>query len=257
MSGIEKYFGLLGRCALVTGGARSIGAATAAALADAGAAVAVADLDLAAAQATAEKICATGATAVAIEADCSDETSITAMVATAARELGGLHILVNNAGIYPYITLEELTVKEFQQVYDVNVLGTFIAMREAIKLIRDSGAGGSIINLSSITAFAAGQPGLAAYGSSKAAVSQLTRNAALEFAEWGVNVNAVAPGFVHTEGTDMFVAAGMADLLLQHQVIKRVATPEDIAGVIVALASPACSFVTGTTLVADGGFGLI
>lgn len=256
MSGIEKYFGLSGRSALVTGAARSIGAEIARTLAAAGAAVAVADFDLAAAEATAKEIQATGARAVAIEADCSDENSVKQMVATAAQELGGLNILVNNAGIYPYITLEELSVEEFQQVYDVNVVGTFVAMREAIRYMRDSG-GGSIVNLSSITAFAAGQPGLAAYGSSKAAVSQLTRNAALEFADAGVNVNAVAPGFVHTDGTDMFFAAGMGDVLLQHQAIKRVAVPADIAGVVLALVAPGCSFVTGTTLVADGGFGLL
>lgn len=257
MSGIEKYFGLAGRCAVVTGGARSIGAATVRALASAGAAVAVVDLDLEAAEATAADLRASGAKAVALEADCSDEQSIKDMLERAAAELGGLHILVNNAGIYPYITLEDLSVEDFQQVYDLNVVGTFVAMREGIRHIRDSGSGGSIVNLSSITAFAAGQPGLTAYGSSKAAVTQMTRNAALEFAEWGVTVNAVAPGFVHTDGTNALFEAGMGDVLLQHQVIKRVATPDDIAGVILTLVSPSCSFVTGTTITADGGFGLI
>lgn len=255
--GIEKYFGLTGQCALVTGGAQSIGAAIAEALVDAGASVAIADIDIDGARATAEKLSTNGGTAVAIQADCSDENSIRQMVGTAASTLGKLNILVNNAGVYPYITLEDLSVAEFQRVYDLNVLGTFIAMREAIRFLRDSGDRGSIVNLSSMTAFTAGQPGLAAYGSSKAAVSQLTRNAALEFAEWNVTVNAIAPGFIHTAGTDHFVAGGMSDLLLQHQALKRVGTPEDIAALVVALCGPGCSFVTGTTLIADGGFLLI
>lgn len=254
---VSDKFSLAGKAALVTGGARGIGRATCEALAAAGASVAVADLDGEAAATVAKGIESAGGQAVALRFDAADEASIVDGVAEAARLLRRLDILVNNAGIYPYYTLADMETELFDQVHGLNVRGAFLCLREAVKAIRASGDGGVIVNLASIAAYVAGQPGLAAYGTSKAAVVQLTRNAALELADDGIRVVAVAPGFIQTDGTQDLFAAGMTDLILAHQAMKRVGQPEDIAWMIVALATPAAGFVTGTTVVVDGGFLLI
>jgi NAD(P)-dependent dehydrogenase (short-subunit alcohol dehydrogenase family) len=254
---LSDKFSLGGKAALVTGGGRGIGRATCEALAAAGAAVAVADLDHEAAVTVAKAIEADGGRAVPLGFDAADEASIVDGVAEAARQLGRLDILVNNAGIYPYYTLADMETELFDQVHGLNVRGVFLCLREAVKAMRATGDGGVIVNLASIAAFVAGQPGLAAYGTSKAAVVQLTRNAGLELADEGIRVVAVAPGFIETGGTQDIFDAGMGDVILAHQAMKRVGQPEDIAWMIVALAGPAAGFVTGTTVVVDGGFLLV
>ena len=253
MGTLEELFGLTGKAALVTGAGRGIGAALAVGLAGAGAAVACADLDEDGAAATASTIESGGGRAVAIAMDCGDESSCVAGVASAAEQLGRLDVLVNNAGIYPYEALEEMSAQFMEQVFRVNVTGTMLCTREAVKHLRDAG-GGAIVNLSSITALRAVFPGEAAYGPSKAAIAALTRNAALELAPFGITVNSIAPGGIRTEGTAEVFDLGLGDVLLQRQPVQRVGAPEDLVGIVIALVSRAGQFVTGTTVVIDGGY---
>ncbi|MCZ7526779.1 MAG: glucose 1-dehydrogenase [Acidimicrobiia bacterium] len=261
MTDVSEYlrglFGLEGRRALVTGGGRGIGRGLSLALARAGAAVVVTDVDRDGATEVARAIEDAGGRAVALEMDCMEESSVVRGVAGAASELGGLDILVNNAGVYPLHTLEDMEQELFDDVYRLNVRGTFLCTREAVKAMRESGGGGAILNLASGAGKRGLQPGLGAYGPSKAAVIQFTRNAAVEFAPDGIRVNAIAPGFVRTEGTDPLFAGGLGEQLLAHQPLKIIGTPEDLVGIAIALLSQAGSFVTGATYVIDGGFLLL
>jgi NAD(P)-dependent dehydrogenase (short-subunit alcohol dehydrogenase family) len=249
-------FGLEGRRALVTGAGRGIGRGISVALARAGAAVAVSDLEGDVAAATAKAIEEEGGRAVSLEIDCTDEDSVVRGVQWSADQLEGLDILVNNAGIYPLHTLEDMDQELFDQVYRLNVRGTFLCTREAVKAMRASGNGGSIVNLASGAGMRGLQPGMGAYGPTKAAVIQFTRNAAVEFAPDDIRVNAIAPGFVRTDGTEPLFA-GLGDQLLAHQPIKVQGTPEHMVGIVIALCSQAGAFVTGATYPVDGGFLLL
>lgn len=252
---LKNLFGLEGRRALVTGGGRGIGRGLSLGLARAGAAVAVSDLEGDVAAGTAKAIEEEGGRAVSLDMDCTDEGSIARGVESAAKQLGGLDILINNAGIYPLHTLEDMEQELFDEVYRLNVRGTFLCTREAVKAMRASG-GGAIVNLASGAGMRGLQPGLGAYGPTKAAVIQFTRNAAVEFAPDNIRVNAIAPGFVRTDGTEPLFA-GMGEQLLAHQPIKVEGTPEHMVGIVIALVSQAGSFVTGATYPVDGGFLLL
>lgn len=243
-------FSLEGRTALVTGGAQGIGRALSLAFGEVGVSVVVGDLDADAAEAVAKEIVAGGGSARGIRMDVGDEES----VVTAFQDLdGGLDVLVNNAGIYPMHTIEDHPLPLFDTVMRVNLGGTFLCTREAAALMAARG-GGSIVNLASIAAARAGQPAVSAYAASKGAIAAFTRNAALELAEANIRVNAIAPGFIKTEGTADLLQDFMVDLVLQHQAVKRVGSPEDLCGMVLALAGDGTSFVTGQTIFVDGGF---
>jgi len=251
---IERLFALPGQVALVTGGGAGIGRAVALCLARAGADVAVADLDATRAERGAADVRALGRRALAIAADVSDEKAVDAMVDRTVRELGRLDILVNNAGIYPQNLIADMSVELWDRVMAVNVRGPMLCTRAAVRAMRAAGRGGRIVNISSTESMHPTFTGLSHYGASKAAINMLTKNAALEFAPDGIQVNAVCPGATLTEGSSAGMDAGGREVLAARIPLKRIAVPEDIASAVLFLASPAASFITGTTLLADGGY---
>jgi NAD(P)-dependent dehydrogenase (short-subunit alcohol dehydrogenase family) len=241
------------KTALVTGATRGLGRAIALALADAGADVAL-GVRRSGADALAEEIRAMGRRALVIQMDVTDLGQIRDGVASTIAEFGRLDILVNNAGLGPENPAEAVTEADFDLTFDVNVKGLFFASQAAGRAMIENG-GGRIVNLSSQAGLVA-LPTEAVYCASKAAVSHLTRCLAVEWGRYGVNVNAVAPTFIRTPGTEDALSDPEfeADVLDRIAALHRVGEPMDVAGAVVFLASPASALVTGTTLVVDGGW---
>ena len=245
MSGL---FSLEGKTAIVTGGSRGIGYAIARAFIDAGARVVITarneeQLNQAAAS--------LGANCIARRCDNGDPADIAAIVEGVAA-LGPVDILVNNAGISPYFKkVEHVTPEEFDLVVGVNMRGTYFASVEAAKCMFDSG-GGTIINITSVTGIVPVER-QGVYAGSKAAVHQLTKTMALEWAGRAVRVNAIAPGWTATELTGDLLGSRHGEGLRADIPMGRVAVPEDIVGAAVWLASDASRYVTGTIVVVDGG----
>jgi len=246
---------LAGKAAVVTGAGRGIGAGIAARLAEAGAAVVVADLDGEAAIALAKQLAEEhGRAMVGTAVDVADESSVIALADLAAERLGRLDIWVNNAGIFPHTgPVVEADAALFERVLAVNVNGMFYGAREAARRMGD---GGSIVNLASITGLAA-RSGLTAYSTSKHAVVGLTRNLARDLAPRGIRVNAVAPGLIVTPGVlsgsagESRSAAAMASRPAAP--LGRHGVPDDVARVVLFLVSELAAFVSGATIVIDGG----
>jgi len=251
---LERLFGLSGRVALVTGGAAGIGRGIAGRLAEAGADVAVADLDLGRAAAVATDLERLGGRAVGLAVDVGDEASVAAGFRDATAALGVPTIVVNNAGIYPTSPIHDMPVEDWDRVMAINLRGSFLGTREGARAMRAAGRSGTIVNVSSIDSMHPSFVGMAHYGASKGGLNMLTRSAALEFAPDRITVNAVCPGGVETEGTQAAFGDGLKDVLEARIPLGRVATPEEIGGVVLFLASPAAGYVTGTTLVVDGGY---
>jgi 3-oxoacyl-[acyl-carrier protein] reductase len=244
-----------GRVAIVTGSARGIGAGTAKRFAEEGAAVAVLDLDEGQAQATAEGL---GGDAKAIGVGCNvtDAASVQAAVDRVTSELGGLHVLVNNAGITRDNLLFKLTEDDWDAVMNVHLKGAFLMSKAAQKTFVEQRYG-KILNLSSVSAN--GNRGQANYSAAKAGVQGFTRTLALELGQFGVNVNAIAPGFIATEMTDDTARRLKLDvedfrkMNAEANPVKRVGYPEDIAAAAAFLCSDEASYITGQTLYVDGG----
>ncbi|MFD3508921.1 SDR family oxidoreductase [Nocardia sp. NPDC058666] len=244
------------KTAFVTGGARGIGAATAAKLAADGFAVAVVDLDADAAVAAAEKINADGGTAIGLGCDVADEAQVNAAVARTVAELGSLDVLVNNAGVLRDNLLFKMSVEDWDTVMAVHLRGAFLCSKAAQKHMVDNG-GGAIVNTSSVSAL--GNRGQANYAAAKAGIQGLTRTLAMELGPFGIRVNAVAPGFIVTEMTAATAERmGITSEVMQAKTaeitpLRRVGQPADIANVVAFLASDNAGFVTGQTVYVDGG----
>ncbi len=262
---LTELVSLRGRRAVVTGGARGLGKAIAARLAEAGADLLIGDLDEEQATAAAKELAERhGVRAIGAAMDVTDAAAVAAAADRAVAELGGLEIWVNNAGIFPAVPLLEMTEETWDQVFAVNARGVFIGAREAARRMSATGAhggrGGVIVNIVSTAGFRGSAPGLAAYVGSKHAARGLTRELALELAPLGIRVLGVAPSFVPTEGNLAMAAAAGVNLdeipptdLMLNSPIGRVGTPDDIARVALFCASDLSAFMTGSTLLADGG----
>lgn len=248
-------FDVTDQVALVTGSARGLGREIALALANAGADVAVGVRRPTSGEALVGAIEDMGRRAVEVTMDVTDLTQIRTAISQTVAAFGRLDILVNNAGLGPENLAVDVNEEDFDLTFDVNVKGLFFASQAAAKVMIDQGGHGRIINLSSQAGLVA-LPTEAIYCASKAAVSHLTRCLAVEWGRYGINVNAVAPTFIHTPGT----ADALADETFKADVVERIAAlhrigePVDVTGAVVYLASPASSLVTGTTLVVDGGW---
>jgi NAD(P)-dependent dehydrogenase (short-subunit alcohol dehydrogenase family) len=247
-------FDLAGRTALVTGAARGIGRSIALALADAGADVALGLRDPSSAADLEQAIVAMGRRSVRVPMDVCDLDQIAAAIDHVVTEMEQLDILVNNAGLAPANKAEDVTEADFDLTFDVNVKGTFFASQAAARTMIHRGFG-RIINLSSQAGFVA-LPTESVYCTTKAAIAHLTKCLAVEWGRYGITVNAVAPTFIRTPGTD----ADLADPAFRDDVVERIAAlhrigePMDVAGAVVFLASPAADLITGTTLLIDGGW---
>jgi NAD(P)-dependent dehydrogenase (short-subunit alcohol dehydrogenase family) len=232
---------LEGRVAVVTGGAQGIGSAIADGLEAEGATVAIADLD---------------PPPDGIRADVSSEEDVQRLTDEVVARHGGIDILVNNAGLYASLAMRpftEIPLDEWRRVMDVNVASMFLVTRAVVPRMRERG-GGKIVNISSGTPFR-GVPFLLHYVTSKGAIVAFTRALAKELGRDGIHVNCVAPGFTMSEGVRSHpeVIEALRDVSVAARTIKRDQVPEDVVGAVVFLCSPAADFVTGQTMVIDGG----
>jgi 3-oxoacyl-[acyl-carrier protein] reductase len=245
-----------GKVAVVTGASKGIGAAIARHLAAEGAAVVV---NYASSKAGADRVVAEvtakGGRAVAVQADVSKPADVRRLFAEAKKAFGRLDVLVNNAGIYEFAPLEEITLEHFHKQFDLNVLGLLLATQEAVKHLGPSG--GSVINISSVVATSA-PPNASVYSATKGAVDAVTRSLAKELGPRRVRVNSINPGMVETEGTTSAgIAAGESDFRKQFEAqapLGRIGQPQDIGPAAVFLASDESGWITGETLDIAGGF---
>lgn len=242
-----------GRTAIVTGAAGGLGRAFCLALAAAGARLVAADLSAEGATQTAEAVITAGGDAIAVTVDVTSPTETAQMTATAVDRWGRVDILVNNAGLYATLSRRpfyELPPDEWDRVMAVNLKGPWLCARAVYPAMKKQG-GGKIINIASATFFS-GSPLWSHYVASKGGLIGLTRSLAREVGEDGICVNAIAPGFTLTEASRSVMpdaeAYGVA-----RGAIKRAEQPDDIAGLVVFLASDASNFITGQTMVVDGG----
>ncbi|WP_170435887.1 L-iditol 2-dehydrogenase [Ruegeria arenilitoris] len=250
---------LVGKRALITGAARGIGLAFAQAYAAEGAQVALADIDVQQARKAALEI---GPQAIAVEMDVSQQDSIEAGVADAAARMGGVDILINNAAIFTAAPIVEIIRADYQRVFDINVAGTLFTMQAVARQMIEQGTGGKIINMAS-QAGRRGEPLVAVYCASKAAVISLTQSAGLNLIKHGINVNAIAPGVVdgeHWDGVDAFFAKyeGKAPGQKKKEVgeavpFGRMGRAEDLTGMAVFLASSEADYIVAQTYNVDGG----
>jgi 3alpha(or 20beta)-hydroxysteroid dehydrogenase len=242
---------LQGKVAIVTGAARGMGAAHARRFAAEGAKVLLTDLLDEEGKRVAQEI---GAAALYAHLDVRSEEDWAAAVAMAVEQFGRLDILINNSGIQRMATIAEMSLNDFQTVLDVNLTGTFIGLRAAIRPMQDAG-GGSIVNIASIAGLV-GTAGGATYAASKHAVIGLTKVAAMELGAAGIRVNAVCPGPVDTPLTQSLNEDAGFDaiaLLAKKIPLQRSAQPEEITNLVTFLASDESSYCTGSAFVADGG----
>lgn len=241
-----------GKVALITGAGSGIGEAVASMLARAGACVAVVDLDPTAAGRVSEQISKDGGQAIAVAADVTRYDSVMAAVEQTLKTFGGLHLAVNNAGIAaPFAAVGDIEPADWQRVLDVNLTGVYHSLRCEIPALLAS-KGGAIVNVSSILGIN-GMAGRAAYVAAKHGVVGLTKSAALDYAERGIRVNAVAPGYVDTPllgDRDSDAKSKIADL----HPMRRLAQAHEIAETIAFMLSNRASFMTGHICLVDGGY---
>lgn len=250
------------KVALVTGSGQGIGKAIALRLAKDGFAVAVADYNSQTARQVADEIASAGGKAIAVTVDVSKRDQVMAAVEQARKELGGFDVIVNNAGVAPTTPIEEITAEMVDKVYDINVKGVIWGMQAAIQAFKTEGHGGKIINACS-QAGHVGNPELAIYSSSKFAVRGLTQTAARDLAPLGITVNAYCPGIVKTpmweeidrqvsEAAGKPLGYGTAEFA-KRITLGRLSEPEDVSACVSFLAGPDSNYMTGQSLLIDGG----
>lgn len=240
------------KIAIVTGAKQGIGRGIALMLAKAGVKVVVADLDIAECQKVCDEIKKNGGQALAVKCDVSKKKDVDNMIDVTVKEFASLDILVNNAGIYPFVPFDKMTEADWDKVIDINLKGTFLCSQAAARVMSE---GGRIIDISSI-ASVVGFAGLVHYCTSKGGVNAMIRALALELATRKITVNAVAPGAIETPGA----SGSMNDDVIKQTIaaipLARVGQSADIAGAVLYLASDLASYVTGQTIIVDGGWTL-
>jgi 7-alpha-hydroxysteroid dehydrogenase len=242
-----------GKAAVVTGGSKGIGRQIALSLADAGADVAVAARSADDLEKTAREIEAAGRQGLSVPTDVSDPAALERLVEAVSEAFGGFDIWVNNAGAAPFLSsIDAMRPEGFEKYFRINFISAFHAMRLAAPVLRGR-EGACVLNVASVAAYVA-SPGLSYYGPAKAALVNLTRTAALEWASSGIRVNAVAPGWIETDMNEL----GRQNPEWNRQVLASIplgrwGRPEDVAAAAVFLCSPAASWITGSVLVVDGG----
>lgn len=251
MGSILDRFSLKGRVAIVTGASSGLGVAFAQGLAEAGADVVLAARRVEKLEGTAELVRKAGRRALSVQTDVVDPDQCTALVDAALKEFGRVDVLVNNAGVGTAVPATKETPDEFRRVVDVNLNGAYWAAQACGRVMQP---GSSIINIASILGLTTGGLPQAAYSASKAAIFGLTRDLAQQWgSRKGIRVNAVAPGFFKSEMTDEYKPGYLEATIDARAVIKRMGDPEELAATVVWLASDAGGYVTGQTIVVDGG----
>jgi NAD(P)-dependent dehydrogenase (short-subunit alcohol dehydrogenase family) len=248
-------FDLSDRTALVTGAARGLGRAIAIALAEAGADVALGLRDVSRDEGVTAEIRSLGRRALPLQMDIGELDQVKTAVEATVEEFGALDVLVNNAGGGAgHVPAEDVSLAAFQRTIDVNLRGTFFACQAAFPSMREREFG-RIVNVSSQAGLVA-LPGEAIYCVAKAGVSHLTRCLAVEWGQYGITANAVAPTFIHTPGTKPALSEPEFRKDVENRIaaLHRIGEPDEVAGAVVFLCSPAASLITGTTLVIDGGW---
>jgi NAD(P)-dependent dehydrogenase (short-subunit alcohol dehydrogenase family) len=253
MKDLKEIFGLKGKTALVTGSARGLGQEIAIGLAQCGAALIVADIEYP--QKTVGEIEATGVRCLAVQTDIADEAQVKHLADRAASEFGKIDILINNAGVsqLSYTPTEDLSVAEWDNVVRINLRGTFLCCQTIGKMMI-AGGGGTIVNIAS-TAGITGVPRAPAYCASKAGVILLTKSLALEWASYGIRVNAIAPHYLETELTkELKKSDKIFNGIIQQIPLRRFGKRSEVVGMVLLLSSGASSFTTGAVYPVDGGY---
>ena len=246
---------LEGRVAVVTGGGGGLAEGICAGLAREGAAVVCADISVEKAEGVASQVADAGGTSLAVEVDVSDKGSVEAMIGRAVGEFGGVDVLVNNAAIYPLRPWTEIEEDEWDRVMAVNLKGYFLCARAAYPSMRERGHG-RVVNVASITFFI-GWSGFLDYVSSKGAIVGFTRTLAREVGPDGITVNAISPGAFPTDAERVHPdQEALNRRILEQQSLKRRGTVADVGNLVAFLASDESSFITGQTVMIDGGWAM-
>jgi len=253
--GTLPSFSLEGQVALVTASARGLGRAIALALAEAGASVALGLRDSSQDSGAIGEVQALGRPVLPLQMDMADLSQIRSAIAQAADHFGRLDILVNNAGIAPSNLALDVVESDFDHTLQINLKGTFFACQGAAKIMKQQKGGGRIINMSSQAGFVA-LPTESVYCMTKAGIAHLTKCLAIEWGQYNINVNAVAPTFIHTPGTQPVLSDPEfhAQTVRNIAALHRIGEPSEVTGAVVFLASPAASLITGHTMLIDGGW---
>jgi len=251
----EAVFSVAGKTALVTGASSGLGAQFARTLAARGANVILAARRMEKLQALADVIEAEGGKTKVVSLDVTSAASISEALAAGVSTFGGVDILLNNAGIGEGKLLLETSDEEWRRIMDVNLDGAFKVARDTARHMKQSG-GGAIVNIASVLSFEV-QAGSGAYAAAKAGVVQMTRAMALEFARHRIRVNAIAPGYFQSEMTRPYFATPAGRAMVRALPHKRPGNPEELDGAMLLLASDAGSYLTGTTVIVDGGHSLL
>jgi 3-oxoacyl-[acyl-carrier protein] reductase len=239
------------RSAIVTGAGQGIGRAIALGLAREGAGVAIADVNEESANTVKKEVEAAGGTALAISADVSNEDSVAAMVETTLQEFRRVDILVNNAGIFPTSSVEEMSEADWDRVIGTNLIGSFLCARAVVPKFLNQGSG-RIISLTSGRAFQGAKNG-AHYAASKAGIIGFSKSLALELALHGITVNVICPGITDTAQPRGHQTEEQIYAQAQRIPMGRIGQPEDLVGPVIFLASDAAAFITGQTILVNGG----
>ncbi len=252
---IKELFDLSGKTAMVTGGGRGLGEQIATAYAEAGANVVICSRKLAACEEVAGRLSGLGVKTLALACDIANPDDVSRVVDAAVAEFGGIDILVNNSGATWGASAAEMPLDAWKKVIDVNVTGTFLMSQAVGKVMIERSKGGKIINIASIAGFGGVDPRVMdaiGYNTSKGAVITFTKDLAVKWGRYGINVNAIAPGFFPTKMAIALMERNK-EMLLASTPLGRFGTEDDLKGAAVFLASKASDYVTGTVITVDGG----